>query len=71
MSVSDRWKLDEVTEQFTLVSGWAARIPLRAGVAHQAAEVLPVRVRAVIKDLSERGVALLKQARAPTFRTVQ
>ncbi len=71
MSVSDLSKLDEITEQRTLVAGWPARIPLCAGIPNQLAQPLSVRVSTTFQNVAKRRIALVEQARAPTFRTVQ
>ena len=65
------FEFDEVPEQRALMTGRAACVPLCAGVANQAPQMLPVGIRAMFEDVPERDVAFVEQARAPTFRTMQ
>lgn len=71
MSVSDPGEPDEVTEQLPLPAGRSPRIPLDAGLPDQSAQVLPIHFWTRLDDFFECRVALIEQAGAPMFRTVQ
>lgn len=71
MSVSDGTEFDQVAEQRALVSGRPPRLAFSARLPDQLPEVLPVGTRKAFEQRFERLIALVQQARAPMFRSVQ